>query len=194
MVAEWCGVRNGRVRVNSPLAIRPATEWTMEVSSSSAGDSGGNRPGSLAAIIDLPEPGGPMNSRLWPPAAAISSARLAFSWPFTSRRSGALPASTTRPGVGGDRIWVPRKWLTREISDGAARMRVSPAQAASAPQASGQIRPRPSAPAATAAGRAPGALTIRPSRDSSPMAAQSASASGWITPMAAITARAIGRS
>ena len=35
---EWCGVRNGRVRVNSPLAISPATEWTMEVSSSSAGD------------------------------------------------------------------------------------------------------------------------------------------------------------
>ena len=63
MLAEWCGVRKGRARVNSPLAISPATEWTIEVSSSSAGDRGGNRPGRRAAIIDLPEPGGPMKSK-----------------------------------------------------------------------------------------------------------------------------------
>ena len=31
--------------------------------------------GSRAASIDLPAPGGPFSSRLWPPAAAISSAR-----------------------------------------------------------------------------------------------------------------------
>ena len=109
MLAEWCGLRNGRARVSSPLAIRPATECTIEVSSNSAGLSGGRMPGSRAAIIDLPEPGGPMKLRLWPPAAAISSARLAFSWPFTSRRSGTRSPSSIWPGFGGDRIWIPRK-------------------------------------------------------------------------------------
>ena len=64
MLAEWCGARNGRARVRAPRAIRPAMECTMEVSSNSDADSGGNRPGRRWAIIDLPEPGGPMNSRL----------------------------------------------------------------------------------------------------------------------------------
>lgn len=64
MLAEWCGLRNGRVRVRAPRAISPATEWTIEVSSSSAADSGGRMPGSRWASMDLPEPGGPQNSRL----------------------------------------------------------------------------------------------------------------------------------
>ena len=34
-----------------------------------------------------PTPGGPSMRRLWPPAAAISSARLAHAWPRTSARS-----------------------------------------------------------------------------------------------------------
>ena len=29
MLAEWCGARNGRVRVRAPLAISPAIEWTI---------------------------------------------------------------------------------------------------------------------------------------------------------------------
>ena len=61
-------------------------------------------PGSRAASIDLPAPGGPTISRLWPPAAAISSARLAFSWPLTSRRSGkagvvAVAAARAAPAL-----------------------------------------------------------------------------------------------
>ena len=36
------------------------------------------------------------------------------------------------PGFGGDSTWVPRKWFTTATSEGAARMRTSPAQAASA--------------------------------------------------------------
>ena len=36
----------------------------------------------------LPEPGGPMSSRPWPPARAISSPRRASVWPRTSHRSG----------------------------------------------------------------------------------------------------------
>ena len=50
--------------------------WIMLTSSISAASSGGSRPGRRAASIDLPAPGGPTISRLWPPAAAISSARL----------------------------------------------------------------------------------------------------------------------
>src|SRR5712672_533931 len=59
----------------------------MPNSSASAGSSGGRIPGMRAASIDLPEPGGPIIKRLWPPAAAISSARFALSWPLTSLRS-----------------------------------------------------------------------------------------------------------
>ena len=36
----------------------------------------------------LPDPGGPIISTLWPPAAATSSARLAIACPRTSRKSG----------------------------------------------------------------------------------------------------------
>jgi hypothetical protein len=46
----------------------------------------------------LPLPGGPTSSRLWPPAAAISSARFAWAWPFTSRRSG--PGGVGASGCG----------------------------------------------------------------------------------------------
>jgi hypothetical protein len=48
--------------------------------------------GSRDASMVLPVPGGPMNSRLWPPLAAISSARRACAWPITSARSGTLAA------------------------------------------------------------------------------------------------------
>ena len=57
-------------------------------------------PGRRAASIDLPLPGGPTISRWWRPAAAISSARLAFSWPFTSAKSRAEAASGDRAGLG----------------------------------------------------------------------------------------------
>ena len=60
----------------------------MLTSRISAGSSGGSSPGSRAASIDLPAPGGPISSRLWLPAAAISSARLAVSWPLMSVSSG----------------------------------------------------------------------------------------------------------
>ena len=84
--------------------MSPATEATMEVSSSSRGDKGGRSPGRRCASMDLPGPGGPENKRLWPPAAAISRARLASSWPFTSHRSGPGGASNTAPGWGGHAV------------------------------------------------------------------------------------------
>ena len=43
--------------------------------------------GSLLANMVLPAPGGPIKIALCPPAAAISSARLIFSWPLTSEKS-----------------------------------------------------------------------------------------------------------
>jgi hypothetical protein len=51
------------------------------------GRQGGRIPGSLWASIVLPDPGGPTSSRLWPPAALTSSARLAVGCPLTSLRS-----------------------------------------------------------------------------------------------------------
>ncbi len=98
------------------------------------------------------------------------------------------------PGLGALITWVPRKWLTRAIRERGASTRQSPTQAASGPEASGQIRPSPWALAVTAAGNTPATGTICPSRPSSPTAAHSARLSGGITPMDAITASAMGRS
>ena len=50
-------------------------------------------PGRRRASSVLPLPGGPTKSRLWPPAAATSSARLARSCPCTSARSGSTGAA-----------------------------------------------------------------------------------------------------
>jgi len=82
------GSRKGRRRTSPSSEKVPARLWIMLTSSASAASKGGNRPGSLAASIDLPAPGGPTINMLWPPAAAISSARLAVSWPLMSARSG----------------------------------------------------------------------------------------------------------
>jgi hypothetical protein len=43
--------------------------------------------GKRFASMVLPAPGGPIKMALCPPAAAISSARLIFSCPFTSQKS-----------------------------------------------------------------------------------------------------------
>jgi hypothetical protein len=109
MLAEWWGARNGRLLVRAPPSISPATEAIMETSSSSAGDSGGRIDGSRAASIDLPAPGGPIIKRLWPPAAATSSARLALSWPLMSMRSSSEPSASRTLGCGRDSTWLPLK-------------------------------------------------------------------------------------
>jgi hypothetical protein len=62
MLAEWCGLRNGRRAVNAPSRISPATEAIIDTSSSSEGDSGGRIEGRRAASIDLP-PGDPIMSK-----------------------------------------------------------------------------------------------------------------------------------
>ncbi len=45
-------------------SAQPAAEWTRVTVRASSGLSGGKRPGSRSASIVLPEPGGPMMSRL----------------------------------------------------------------------------------------------------------------------------------
>lgn len=64
--------------------------WTLVVSSASSKVSGGRIVERRFAIIDFPVPGGPISSTLWPPAAAISSARFTDSWPLTSAKSSSL--------------------------------------------------------------------------------------------------------
>src|SRR4029079_1156248 len=88
------GDRNGRRRRILPPVNSPATEATIETSSASDGCSGGRIPARQAPSNDLPEPGGPLISKLWPPAAAISSARLATSCPLTCARSGPPPGGS----------------------------------------------------------------------------------------------------
>ena len=61
----------------------------------------------------LPDRGEPISSTLWPPAAATSRARLTFSWPMTSAKSGK--AWDTGEGVQG--VWgamgaSPVRWAT----------------------------------------------------------------------------------
>ena len=64
------------------------------------------------ASIDLPVPGGPISSRLWCPAAAISSARRASGCPRTSAKSGKGPPAEREKRVGGvGKSGVPpRRW------------------------------------------------------------------------------------
>ncbi|MNS95357.1 hypothetical protein D3C72_1296130 [compost metagenome] len=97
---EWCGLRKGLTETRLPLGgSKPATEYSLVMSSASLKLSGGRMPGNRLASIVLPDPGGPTNMMLWPPAAAISSARLAWAWPRTSEKSGACSMLTAISSV-----------------------------------------------------------------------------------------------
>jgi hypothetical protein len=133
--------------------------------------------------------------RLWPPAAATSSARLALSWPLMSARLAAAPSTSRILGCGRDSTCVPLKWLASWMSEEAAMISISGlAQAASGPHLAGQIRPSPRALAPIAAGSTPATGAIEPSRPSSPRTAKPDSASCGMAPIAAIRPRAIGKS
>lgn len=84
----WCGARNGRCAMSDvPRGSLPATLCICVVSRLSARVRGGSMDGRRFAIMDLPLPGGPTMMRLWPPAAATSSARFTDSCPRTSAKS-----------------------------------------------------------------------------------------------------------
>ena len=192
--AVWCGSRNGRAREMPPSSSRPESEWIIEVSSASTAVSGGRMLGIRAASIDLPEPGEPTISRWCRPAAAISSARFARSWPLTSPRSRDSPVPFTSPGRAAASGAWPVKCRIVSISVAGAITSTALTQAASAPQAFGQISRRSSSAAAIAAGSAPITGISVPSSDNSPSATVSSTSSRGITSIAARSASAIGRS
>ena len=71
-----CGAARGTA-AGAPARRRragPATDWMRVTSIASSGVSGGRIDGRRRASIVLPVPGGPCRNRLWPPAAATSSA------------------------------------------------------------------------------------------------------------------------
>jgi hypothetical protein len=87
------------------------------------------------------------------------------------------------------------KWLASWISERGAMMGLSRlAQAASGPQAAGQMRPWPRALAAIAAGSTPATGVMAPSSASSPSTVKPSRASEGMAPMAAMTPSAMGRS
>ena len=103
-LAVWWGAQVGRWPQCSSRK-RPLSEATAALSSASAVLMAGNSPAKRCASMDFPDPGGPTSSRLCPPAAAISSARRAAAWPFTSAKSG--PVGMTLAGARGCRRSQP---------------------------------------------------------------------------------------
>ena len=142
----------------------------------------------------LARAGGPPSSRLWPPAAAISSARRARSCPRTSARSGTTTGAAPFTGSTGSGSSSPRRYATAS-----ARWRTrtgsTPASAASAADSDGhssRSSPILRAPSATAS--TPPTGRSRPSSASSPTDACRSSSSRGTCRDAASTASAIGRS
>ena len=97
---DEAGVADGVVRgpegpqtaqSDRPPPSTPATLWILVVSSASSRVIDGRMVGRRRASMVLPAPGGPMSSRLWAPAAATSSARLAAAWLRTSAKSHVVP-------------------------------------------------------------------------------------------------------
>ena len=160
-------------------------------------------PGSRRASMVLPEPGGPTNSRLWPPAAAISSARRGDLLPAhvgeirrrTSRRGASIgpraAARRRRPArrAGGRRARRGADAALRPRS----RRRRRPPRAALCARHDQAAHPAARAPRRrSAARRAPGAARRRaPARRRT---ACPSSAAGSTTPAAHSMPTAIGTS
>lgn len=180
------------------------------LSSASCVFMGGKRPAKRCASIDLPDPGGPVMSRLCPPAAAISSARLAAAWPFTSARSGsaacvpagALDSMRDRPwpasAPSGGMLPSGRKWITTSSRCRAPYTWVPGTSAASCALACGSTSRATSASGAAARAMAlasaPRTGRSSPDNDSSPANSWPASRAASTCPLAARMPRAMGRS
>ncbi len=116
---------------------------------------GGRIEGSRAASMDLPEPGGPTMSRLCPPAAATSSARLALSWPLMSARSSSA-SRFANLGCGRDSsTCVPLKWLASWMSEDGDDLHVGARPGGFRSAFGRHIRPSPRVLAPMAAGSTP---------------------------------------
>ncbi len=147
----------------------------------------------------LPDPGGPLISRWWPPAAATSSARRATSWPFTAARSSptcawSVPGGrSVVGGVGLPPCESPRATEMASRSDRTTRVCPWSAMPASAALSGDRRQGKPSCRAVSADASPPRAARTEPSRANSPSATTS-QAVGGIRPAAPRTARAMGRS
>ena len=153
-------------------------------------------PATRRAIIVLPAPGGPISSRLCPPAAAISSARRARSCPRTSARSSASGARGAG-GLGRAMTALEGSLSARTASasdDTPSTSRPDTIAASPAFDAGNRIADRPSRLAAAAIGSTPRVPWIDPSSDNSPRSTISGTCRRSMTPDAARMPSAIGRS
>ena len=197
--------RGGRVvrRAKRPRARqgwrggRPASEATAAASTASSSVSGGSSPGRRRASMLLPVPGGPISSRLWPPAAAISRARFAWGWPWMSRRSSAAAASGWRPSAaidGAQRLGA-LEVARHARADGRPADRLAAQDGRPRrPDARGTTATAARRRVASNAGRMPRTGRTPPVNASSPRNSKRDSGSAGIWPDAASTPMAIGRS
>ena len=157
-------------------------------------------PGSRRAIIVLPAPGGPTSSMLWPPAAAISSARRASDLPAhvgEVRARGRLPARgdgrrRATAATSGGRSARRRPRRASRTGDHRRAARRPPPRARWRRAAGSRRRPR-AAPRPRPAARRASAGCRR--RATARRAARTSSTSRRsTTPVAARTPSAIGRS
>ena len=192
----WCGALKGRSRMRAPEP-RPAALCIWVISSASSRPGAGRMPGRRRASIVLPTPGGPTMSRLCPPAAAISSARFASSWPRTSRRSSSpersssgTPGSTTCSGSPSPLRRTAISWR----SPAPITRRPSTRVASDAFWCGTSMRSHPASLAPMAAARVPRTPRSSPLSDSSPHTAVLTSASQGTWPLAASSPTAMARS
>ena len=195
--SEWWGARNGRRADGaSPGVTRPATEWIATTSSASASPNAGRIVGSRRASIVFPVPGGPTMSTAWPPAAAISSARLAMGWPATSAMSAPSSGSVVRhDGTGAGRS-SRRRQSTSSASVGVVLDRMLETRLASGMFGGGStsvgaagVRAR-----SLATGSTPRTGRSEPSSPSSPRATMPSVAPCRSWPVATSRPNAMGRS
>src|SRR2546430_14197789 len=144
-----------------------------------------------------PVPGEPTSNTLWPPAAAISSARLACAWPRTSARSrsSAAAARTERASGTAAAAQVPFSRPTASESVGAASTWRPSTASASAALSTGTTSVsmrwrRHASPTASV----PRTGWIWPSSASSPTTAYGPMTPFFTTPVGAGLPTAIGRS
>ena len=126
-LALWCGERTGRWPKRRTSRPSDDTLSNAALESASPGVISGSSPARRSASIDLPAPGGPINSSPCAPAAATSSARRAPAWPFTSARSGNAGDGTRQlarqPGqlARGDGVVVARQERLDDVAERAGR-------------------------------------------------------------------------
>ena len=121
------------------LPVSPATEWISVASIISSRLMSGRIEERRRAIIDLPEPGGPTQRMLCPPAAATSKARLTLSCPLTSAKSGSESSAGPISGAAaGSIVFSPLRWATSSATFSSGMISTLSAKAASAAFSAGR--------------------------------------------------------